>query len=413
MNTIPVNDPEYVACLNEMKARVARGRIAAASAVNTELILMYWHMGQAIAHRQERLGWGRAVIERLARDLQDAFPGARGFSPRNLWEMRRFFTEHSRDQILQQLVAELPATSVGSVSTLAHSAAAVVADECGSDVSGSLLAFLAGISWGHHLLILNSVKDPTARFFYIKQSARCGWSRVILDHQIKAQCYERSLKLPKSHNFGKVLPEELAASADEVLKDSYDLAFAGVDNLVRERELEGRCITKVQRFMLELGYGFCFIGRQHRITLGDNEYFLDLLFYHRFLRALVAVEIKLKPFQPEFAGKMDFYLNVLNDTQRASEDNPSIGIVLCASKDDLVVEYSLKTKGNPIGVATYQLTPDLPTNMRGKLPSQSELRAVVRSELESAEASQLPSVTMERRIGNRTKGSRRTSVTKP
>jgi predicted nuclease of restriction endonuclease-like (RecB) superfamily len=185
----------------------------------------------------------------------------------------------------------------------------------------------------------------------------------------------------KSHNFPLALPEHLAGQADEMLKSSYNLEFLGLKGAVKERELEDRLISRLQAFLLELGYGFSFIGRQYRLTLGQKEYFIDLLFYHRFLRALVAFDLKVGPFEPEFAGKMDFYLNLLNDKERAPDDQPSIGIILCAEKDDVEVEYALRAKRNPIGVAVYQLQSKLPADLKGKLPTAKQLADVVREVL--------------------------------
>jgi predicted nuclease of restriction endonuclease-like (RecB) superfamily len=200
-------------------------------------------------------------------------------------------------------------------------------------------------------------------------------------NQIKAGAYERAVTDKKSHNFELALPEHLAEQADEMLKSSYNLEFLGLRRAVTERALEDRLIERLRDFILELGYGFCFIGRQHRLTLGKREYFIDLLFYHRFLKALVAFELKVGPFEPEYAGKMDFYLNLLNDKERGPDDQPSIGVILCAEKDDIEVEYALRTKANPIGVAAYELQSKLPAEMKGKLPSTRQLRAVVRSAL--------------------------------
>ena len=192
-------------------------------------------------------------------------------------------------------------------------------------------------------------------------------------NQIKADAYERSLAEGKRHTFKIALPEHLAEQAEEALKSSYNLEFLGVRREIKERELEDRLIDKLRDFILELGYGFCFIGRQHRLTLGRNEYHIDLLFYHRFLKALVAVELKVGKFEPEYAGKMDFYLNLLNEKERAPDDAPSIGIILCAEKDNLEVEFALKSKTNPIGVAEYQLRSALPSELRGKLPTAKQL----------------------------------------
>lgn len=196
-------------------------------------------------------------------------------------------------------------------------------------------------------------------------------------NQIKANAYERSLAAGKSHNFPAALPEHLAEQAEETLKSAYSLEFLGIGQAFKERELEDKLIENLKDFILELGYGFCFIGRQHRVVAGKKEYFIDLLFYHRFLKCLVALELKIGEFKPEYAGKMDFYLNLLNEKESSPDDNPSIGIILCAEKEDIEVEFALKSKTNPIGVAEYQLAPTLPSELRGKLPTAKELSAAI------------------------------------
>ena len=200
----------------------------------------------------------------------------------------------------------------------------------------------------------------------------------MLLNQIKAGAFERTVTEKKTHNFALALPEHFAEQADEMMKSRYNLEFLGIAQAVKERDLENRLIEQLQQFILELGYGFCFIGRQYRLALGRKEYFVDLLFYHRFLKALVAFDLKLSSFEPEHAGKMDFYLNLLNDTQRDPNDQPSIGIILCAEKDDIEVEYSLKSKSNPIGVAEYQLQTRLPAEFKGKLPTARQLSDAIR-----------------------------------
>jgi predicted nuclease of restriction endonuclease-like (RecB) superfamily len=210
---------------------------------------------------------------------------------------------------------------------------------------------------------------------------RFGWTRNVLLNQIKANAYVRSVTDPKSHNFALTLPEHLAEQADEMLKSTYSLEFLGLRGAVKERELEDRLIARLQAFLLELGYGFCFVGRQHRLKLGQKEYFIDLLFYHRHLKALVAFELKVGAFEPEYAGKMDFYLNLLNDLERGEGDQSAIGIILCAEKDDVEVEYALRSKANPIGVATYQLQTTLPPDLQGKLPTAKQLADVVQATL--------------------------------
>jgi predicted nuclease of restriction endonuclease-like (RecB) superfamily len=252
------------------------------------------------------------------------------------------------------------------------------------DLSQAVRDMVVEVPWGHHVNLLAPIEDPAARLYYLQATARFGWSRSVLLNQIKGGAYERTLAEGKSHNFPAALPEHLAEQAEEALKSSYNLEFLGIGQAVKERELEDRLIARLRDFILELGYGFCFIGRQYRLTLGSKEYFIDLLFYHRFLKALVAIELKVGPFEPEFAGKMDFYLNLLNEKERGPGDEPSIGIILCAAKDSLEVEFSLKSKANPIGVAEYQLQSKLPPALKGKLPTPQQLDAAVRSVLPPA-----------------------------
>ena len=388
-NTLLIT-PEYRQFNEELKSRVISARISAARRVNHELILLYWDIGRGIVEKQQALGWGESVVEMIAADLQRAFPSMSGFSPRNVWDMRRLYEAYSAPEflasavrgpsqreansILRQPVAELEEGKIWPPP---------VANIGGDDDPGQFLRQLvAEITWGQNLLILNKLTDPAACFWYLRATARFGWSRNVLLNQIKASAYERAVTEKKTHNFDLALPEHFAEQADEMLKSSYNLEFLGLRQAVRERELEDRLISRLQSFLLELGYGFCFVGRQHRLALGQKEYFIDLLFYHRFLKALVAFELKIGPFEPEFAGKMDFYLNVLNDKERGPDDQPSIGIILCAEKDDVEVEYALRTKANPIGVAAYALQSKLPGELKGKLPTAKQLADIVRAEME-------------------------------
>jgi predicted nuclease of restriction endonuclease-like (RecB) superfamily len=361
--------PEYRDFIAGLKSRVRAARISAARAVNSEIILLYWDIGQGIVERQRALGWGESVVELVAADLRREFQGATGFSAQNVWRMRQFYILHTQSDFLSQVVRESKKTGQPAPS-----------DEV---LSQHVREMVSAVPWGHHANALLRVTDPAARLWYLQSTARFGWSRNVLLNQIKAGAYERSVTDKKSHNFGLALPEHLAEQADEMLKSSYSLEFLGIRRAVRERELESRLISRLQAFLLELGYGFCFVGRQYRIAAGKKEYFIDLLFYHRFLKALVAFDLKVGPFEPEFAGKMDFYLNVLNDKERGPDDQPSIGIILCAEKDDIEVEYALRSKANPIGVATYQLQSKLPTDLKGKLPTQKQLADIVRAELEA------------------------------
>jgi len=341
-------------------------------AINCDLILLYWDIGQGIVEKQQTLGWGDAVVEMVAADLRRAFPEMRGFSPSNVWRMRQFVLLHSQADFLAQAAREL---SNGIDKSRPTQILAQTARE-----------LLSPIPWWHHVELMAKVKNPVAHFYYLRATAQFGWSRNVLLNQIKAGAYERAVTEKKTHNFPLALPEHLSEQADEMLKSSYNLEFLGIRRAVKERVLEDRLISRLQAFILELGYGFCFVGRQHRLTLGQKEYFIDLLFYHRFLKALVAFELKVGPFEPEHAGKMDFYLNLLNDTERAPEDRPSIGIILCAEKDDVEVEYALRTKANPIGVAAYQLQSKLPADLKGKLPTAKQLADIVRTVLPESTA---------------------------
>lgn len=361
--------PEYSAFVRELKTRIQSARISAGRAVNRDLIKLYWDIGRGILERQKSLGWGKNIVEELARDLRAEFPDSQGFSSRSLWYMRCFYAEYSAPEILQQLAAELDQLER-------------ISNRKGTEPK-KLQQLVAEVPWGHHMLLLDRIKGPGGRLYYLRATSKLGWSRNVLLNQIKARAYERSLSEGKTHNFPNVLPEYLAEQAEEALKSSYNLEFLGIQREVKERELEDRLIERLRDFILELGYGFCFVGRQHRLTLSKREFFIDLLFYHRFLKALVAVELKVGPFEPEYAGKMDFYLNLLNDKERAPDDNPSIGIILCAEKDDIVVEFSLKTKTNPIGVAEYHLTEKLPKELKGKLPNERQLLAAVKEAIEA------------------------------
>ena len=385
---VSIASPEYRQFIEDLKTRVISARVSVARAVNRDLILLYWDIGRGIVEKQQVLGWGESVVEMVAADLQRAFPQITGFSPRNVWAMRRLYATYTAPDFLSQAVRE---NDHGTPKKILRQAVAefggdkkqrqAVAKLTESKVMEFLPQVVAEIPWGHHRLLLDKITDPAALLYYLRATAQFGWSRNVLLNQIKAGTYERAVTEKKTHNFPLALPEYLAEQTEEMMKSSYNLEFLGIRWEVKERELEDRLISRLQAFLLELGYGFCFVGRQHRLTLGQKEYFIDLLFYHRFLKALVAFELKVGPFEPEYAGKMDFYLNLLNDTERGDGDQPSIGIILCAEKDDVEVEYALRTKKNPIGVAVYQLQSKLPAHLKGKLPTAKQLADVVRAVL--------------------------------
>lgn len=379
-------DDDYREFVASLKRRVAEAQVIAARVVNRELILLYWDIGAAIVEKQRISKWGDSITEQIALDLQAEFPNMTGFSPRNVWYMRRFYRHYTSTEFLAQAVPDLASLRIGPIlpQAVAELGNLVKSGEKPSGTAPArgvvekLRQLVAEIPWAHHRTLLEKVKDPPAQLWYLHATAQNGWSRAVLLNQIKSGAYERSVTEGKSHNFAEALPEALAEQAAEMMKSRYNLEFLGIHRAVKERDLENLLIDNLQRFLLELGYGFCFIGRQYRLVLGTKEYFVDLLFYHRFLKVLVAFDLKIGEFEPEHAGKMDFYLNLLNDLQRGPDDGPSIGIILCAEKSDIEVEYALKSKCNPIGVAQYELQNKLPAELEGKLPTAEQLASVVR-----------------------------------
>ncbi len=335
MSQLPENN-DYINFLKTIKAEIQSARIQASKTVNRELILLYWKIGEAIVQKQEELGWGKSVVQRLSEDLKKEIGPRGGFSARNLWDMKRFYEGYKDNPKLRQLVAEIP--------------------------------------WGHNLLILNKLKQDEAKEYYIKASKTFGWSRNVLLNQIKGDAYSRHKLADKQHNFDKVLPKHLAEQADETMKESYMLDFLGITTPVLERELENRMVEKIRDVIIEFGQGFAFIGNQYQIKVEHREYFIDLLFYHRKLKCLVAFELKAGKFKPEYAGKMNFYLNLLDDFVREDGETPSIGIILCAEKDNFEIEYSLRDINKPVGVAEYLLTKRLPEKFKNALPTAEDIK---------------------------------------
>lgn len=381
----PLSASDYPAFLNALKQRVLHARTSASRAVSKDLVLLYWDIGKGIVEKQQSAGWGNAVVERLGADLRRAFPEMRGFSVANLWRMKQLYQEHTTPEFLAQAARELKWMKK-TVAVNSPEQSVVKSGKTGLQPALGNLAplvrdLIAAVPWGHHVLLIGRIVDPAARLYYLRATAQFAWSRNILLTQMKAGAYERAVKEKKTHNFTLALPDHFAEQAEEMMKSRYNLEFLGISQPVKERDLEERLINCLQHFILELGYGFCFVGRQYRLALGRKEYFVDLLFYHRFLKSLVAFDLKIGSFEPEHAGKMDFYLNLLNDKERSEGDSPSIGIILCAEKDDVEVEFALKTKANPIGVAEYQLQDRLPSEFKGYLPTAKQLSDAVRESL--------------------------------
>lgn len=324
---------DYAALLAEVKERVYSAQYEALKAVNRELVALYWDIGKLIAGRQEREGWGRSVVEQLADDLQNEFPGVRGFSVQNLWYMRQFYLEYRGDEKLQPLVGE--------------------------------------ISWSKNLIIMARSKDPLEREFYIRMTPKFGWSKNVLIHQIENQSYEKTLL--GQTNFDKTLTPDQRTQAKLAVRDEYTFDFIEMGEEHSERELERALIARIEDFLRAMGGLFAFVGSQFRLEVDDKEYFIDLLLYHRRLKCLVAIELKIGEFQPEFVGKMQFYLTALDRQVREEGENPSIGIILCKEKSRTVVEYALHDARKPIGVSTYRMVKRLPKELKGQLPSPAEI----------------------------------------
>ncbi len=325
----------YNEFLHEVKTHIRQRQYQALRAANKELLALYWWLGEAISRRQAEQGWGKAVVKTLAGDLQAEFPGRNGFSAQNLWLMRQFFNEYSDKPKLQPLVGE--------------------------------------ISWSHNLLIMARCKDDLEREFYLRASARFGWTKSVLQHQLDNQSYRQYLA--GQTNFDAALPDSIKAQALLAVKDHYVFDLMGLAEEHSERELEQALVRNLRAFLAEMGGAFTFVGNQYRLEADGKDYFIDLLLFHRRLRCLVAIELKIGEFKPEHKGQIEFYLDQLDQHHRLEGENPPIGIVICRSKSRTVVEYALRNMNRPLGIATYTVTPQLPANFVGDLPSPEDIAA--------------------------------------
>ena len=329
-NPIPDN---YIHLLMEVKQRIRSAQYEALKAVNREMINLYWDIGQMIFIKQQNYNWGKSVVEQLSKDLQTEFPGISGFSARNIWNMRSFYVTYSQNEKLQPLVAE--------------------------------------IGWTHNIVILEKCKDDLEREFYMKMTRKFGWTKNVLIHQIENQTYEKTLL--NQTNFDQNISSEIRNQLKLAVKDEYTFDFLELADEHSERQLEQAILAKVKPFLQEMGGIFTFVDSQYRLEVDDEEYFIDILLYHRCLKCLVAIELKIGKFLPEYVGKMQFYLSVLDDKVKLPDENPSIGIILCKSKQRTIVEYALKDSNKPIGVATYQIVSQLPQELKNQLPDPEQV----------------------------------------
>jgi predicted nuclease of restriction endonuclease-like (RecB) superfamily len=325
----------YDEFLRGLKERIRTAQVRAALAVNRELVLLYWRIGQDILERQRQSGWGSKVIDRLAADLRSAFPEMSGFSPRNLKYMRAFAEAWPDEDFVQQVAAQLP--------------------------------------WFHNCTILDKLKNLAERIWYAQQTIENGWSRNILIHQIESNLFHRKGKAIT--NFDRTLPAPQSELAQQIIKDPYNFDFLSLGSEAKERDLERGLIAQLQKFLLELGVGFAFVGSQYPLEVDGEDFFIDLLFYHLKLRCFVVIDLKMDQFRPEYAGKMNFYLSAVDDLLKHFSDQPSLGIILCKTKKKMVVEYALRDTSKPLGVAEYRITAALPERLKGNLPSIEDLEA--------------------------------------
>ena len=332
-----IKSKAYLQLVTDIKQRIRNAQYEALKAVNKELIILYWDIGRIIFERQKGQTWGRSIVHNLANDLQKEFSGVQGFSSQNLWYMRQFYMEYNGNIKLQPLVGE--------------------------------------ISWTKNLIIMSKCKNVLEREFYIRMTRKFGWSKDVLIHQIENQTYEKTIN--NQTNFPKTIPQTMRKQAKLAVKDEYTFDFLELGEEYSEREFEIAIIAKVEKFLKEMGGMFAFLGRQYRLEISGEEYFIDLLLYHRQLRCLVAIEIKIGKFLPEHVGKMQFYLAALDDLIRFKGENPSIGIILCKFKDKTIVEYALRESKKPIGVSQYRIVSQLPKQLYNQLPAPKQIEKLL------------------------------------
>ena len=328
-----LNSKTYAVLLQNLKKEISTARIRAHLSVNKEMITLYWSIGNQILERQKQEGWGSKVIENISKDLRSEFPEMKGLSAQNLKYMRKFAETYAKNEISQQAVDQIP--------------------------------------WGHNIKIFYDVGNQEERFWYIQKTIENGWSRNVLSLQIQSNLYARDGK--SINNFKSTLPEAQSDLAASIIKDPYNLEFLDIQGKFHERELEGKLIDHIRNFLLELGQGFAFIGNQYHIELEGEDYFLDLVFYHVKLKCYVVIELKTGKFKPEYAGKLNFYLNLMDRRIKDDTDNPTIGLILCEDKKGITVEYAIEGINKPMGVSQFKLTETLPDQLKEYLPTPEEI----------------------------------------
>lgn len=334
---------DYRELITELKEKIRSAQIKAALSVNTQLIELYWDVGQLITKRQKSSGWGDGIVEQIAKDLSKEFSTLKGFSRSNLYGIKQWHGFYvDRGKKVQQVVGQIP--------------------------------------WGHNLLIIQKIKNVDAALWYVKKTIENGWSRNVLGIQIANRLFERQAETEKIENFSNNLPAPSSELARQTMKDPYVFDFLDLGEEAKEREIENALVERITKFMLELGKGFAFVGRQYHLEVGGEDFYLDLLFYHLKLHCYVVIELKNGPFKPEYAGKLNFYLTALDEEVKTQEDNPSIGLILCKDRNKVVAEYALRDLNKPIGVSRYELAESLPEELKTSFPTVEEMAAELKEE---------------------------------
>lgn len=358
----------YTDLLGQIKQRIRQGQARAVLSANAEMIAMYWDVGMIILEKQRLEGWGAGVIPRLSHDLRNELPEVKGFSERNIGYMIRLAREYGTTLILQQPVAKLAEDNK------------VPQPAAQTDAQTILQQLAAKIPWGHNILLMEKVKNLSARLWYMQQVAENGYVRDTLLSMIVNRAYERHGKA--INNFDLHLPPAESGLVKQALKDPYLFDFLTLEEPFHERELETELIRHLEKFLLELGQGFAFVGRQYRVEVGEEDYYIDLLFYHLKLRCYVVIELKKGSFKAEYAGKMNFYCNVVDDRLRHADDKPTIGLILCQDRKTVLAEYALRGIDKPIGISEYELTRALPESLKSALPSIEDIERELSAESE-------------------------------
>lgn len=390
---VTLTPTQFALLLADVKSRIQTAQTRAMLAVNSELVRLYWDIGQMIDQRQQHEGWGSAVIPRLATALKNELPEVKGFSERNIGLMVRFYREYPDATILQAAPAKLTGSSKRNKSQGDSDSDSILQAPLAKKPAATFWA----IPWYHHTLLLQKVKELEARQWYMEQTVTNGWSGNLLALQIDAQAHLRQGRAVS--NFDAVLPKPDSDLAQQVLKDPYIFDFLTLTEPFHERELETELVRQVEKFLLELGQGFAFVGRQYRLDVGDEDFYLDLLFYHLRLRAFVVIDLKKGKFKPEYAGKLNFYCNVVNDQLRHSGDGQTIGLILCQSHNRLQAEYSFAGIDKPIGISTYELTRSLPKKLQSALPTVEQIE----EELQGLAKPQAKTIAKKREVGSKAK----------